>query len=108
MAIDNNIPTFVERDPAVIMAESKAKLEELLGRELQPAQVEQLILNFVVFRETLLVNRFNAAMRQMLYQFSTAPILDYIARGWWPSSVCRRPVLGVPSASLLLQGTAPF
>ncbi len=25
MAIDNNIPTFVERDPAVIMAESKAK-----------------------------------------------------------------------------------
>lgn len=107
MAIDNNIPTFVERDPAVIMAESKAKLEELLGRELQPAQVEQLILNFVVFRETLLVNRFNAGMRQMLYQFSTAPILDYIA-GWWPSSVCRRPVLGVPSASLLLQGTAPF
>ena len=79
MAIDNNIPTFVERDPAVIMAESKAKLEELLGRELQPAQVEQLILNFVVFRETLLVNRFNAGMRQMLYQFSTAPILDYIA-----------------------------
>lgn len=79
MAIDNNIPTFVERDPAVIMTESKAKLEELLGRELQPAQVEQLILNFVVFRETLLVNRFNAGMRQMLYQFSTAPILDYIA-----------------------------
>lgn len=79
MAIDTNTPTFVERDPAVIMAESKAKLEELLGRELQPAQVEQLILNFVVFRETLLVNRFNAGMRQMLYQFSTAPILDYIA-----------------------------
>lgn len=79
MAIDTNTPTFVERDPAVIMAESKAKLEELLGRELQPAQVEQLILNFVVFRETLLVNRFNAGIRQMLYQFSTAPILDYIA-----------------------------
>mgnify|MGYP001520033560 CR=1 FL=1 len=38
MAIDTNTPTFVERDPAVIMAESKAKLEELLGRELQPAQ----------------------------------------------------------------------
>lgn len=79
MAIDTNTPTFVERDPAVIMAESKAKLEEIMGRELQPAQVEQLILNFVVFRETLLVNRFNAGMRQMLYQFSTAPILDYIA-----------------------------
>lgn len=61
------------------MAESKAKLEELLGREIQPAQVEQLILNFTVYRELLLLNRFNAGMRQMLYQFSTAPILDYIA-----------------------------
>lgn len=29
MAIDTNTPTFVERDPAVIMAESKAKLEEV-------------------------------------------------------------------------------
>lgn len=61
MAIDTNTPTFVERDPAVIMAESKAKLEELLGRELQPAQVEQLILNFVVFRETLLVTALTRA-----------------------------------------------
>lgn len=77
--MDNNIPTFIERDPEVIQAECKAKLEELLGRDIQPAQVEQLILNFVVYRELLLLNRFNAGMRQMLYQFSTAPILDYIA-----------------------------
>lgn len=77
--MQDNIPIFVERDPAVIMAEGKAKLEELLGREIQPAQVEQLILNFMVYRELLLLNRFNAGMRQMLYQFSTAPILDYIA-----------------------------
>lgn len=75
----NEAPTFVERDPEVIMAESKAKLEEFLGREIQPAQVEQLILNFVVYRELLLLNRFNAGMRQMLYQFSTAPLLDYLA-----------------------------
>lgn len=77
--MDSNIPTFIERDPKVILAECKAKLEELLGREIQPAQVEQLILNFVVYRELLLLNRFNAGMRQMLYQFSTAPILDYLA-----------------------------
>lgn len=77
--MDNSVPIFVERDPVVIMAESKAKLEEILGREIQPAQVEQLILNFIVFRELLLLNRFNAGMRQMLYQFSTAPILDYLA-----------------------------
>lgn len=77
--MDNTTPTFIERDPAVIMAECKSKLEDLLGREIQPAQVEQLILNFVVYRELLILNRFNAGMAQMLYQFSTAPILDYIA-----------------------------
>jgi phage-related baseplate assembly protein len=75
----NEIPVFVERDPDVIMAESKAKLQELLGRELQPAQVEQLMLQFIVYREVLLANRFNAGMAQMLYQFSKAPVLDYIA-----------------------------
>ena len=72
-------PLFVERNPAVIMAESKAMLEDLLGRELHPAQVEQLILQFVVYREVLLLERFNAGMTQMLYQFSKAPALDYIA-----------------------------
>ncbi|MDR3133029.1 MAG: baseplate J/gp47 family protein [Prevotellaceae bacterium] len=72
-------PIFVERNPAVIMAESKAMLEDLLGRALQPAQVEQLMLQFVVYREVLLLERFNAGMAQMLYQFSKAPVLDYIA-----------------------------
>lgn len=77
--MDNKIPTFVERDPDIIMAESKAQLEQLLGREIQPAQVEQLILNSVVYREILLMNRFNAGLRQTLFQFATAPVLDYIA-----------------------------
>lgn len=74
-----DLPVFVERDPAVIMTESKAQLEQILKRELQPAQVEQLMLQFIVYRETLLLERFNAGMRQMLYQFSTAPVLDYVA-----------------------------
>ena len=75
----NETPAFVERDPDVIMSECKAQLEEILGRELQPAQLEQLMLQFIVYREVLLLNRFNAAMSQMLYQFSKAPVLDYIA-----------------------------
>lgn len=74
-----DLPVFVERDPAAIMAESRAQLEAILGRELQPAQVEQLMLQFIVYRETLLIERFNAGMRQLLYQFSTAPVLDYVA-----------------------------
>lgn len=77
--MNTEIPVFVERDPDVIMTECKAKLQELLGRELQPAQVEQLMLQFIVYREVLLTNRFNAGMSQMLYQFSQAPVLDYIA-----------------------------
>ena len=75
----NETPVFVERDPDVIMSECKEQLETTLGRELQPAQVEQLMLQFIVYREVLLLNRFNAGMSQMLYQFSTAPVLDYIA-----------------------------
>lgn len=74
-----DLPVFVERDPAAIMAESRVQLEAILGRELQPAQVEQLMLQFIVYRETLLIERFNAGMRQLLYQFSTAPVLDYVA-----------------------------
>ncbi|MCD8173812.1 MAG: baseplate J/gp47 family protein [Alistipes sp.] len=74
-----DIPVFIERDPDVIMSECKAKLEELLGREIQPAQVEQLMLQFIVYRETLLASRFNAGLAQLLPQFSTAPVLDYIA-----------------------------
>lgn len=77
--MNSKLPVFVERDPDLIMAECKAKLQELLGRELQPAQVEQLMLQFIVYREVLLTNRFNAGMAQMLYQFSQAPTLDYIA-----------------------------
>ena len=75
----NEMPVFIERDPDVIMSECKEQLETLLGRELQPAQVEQLMLQFIVYREVLLLNRFNAGMSQMLYQFSNAPVLDYIA-----------------------------
>lgn len=75
----NTIPTFIERNPEVLTAEYKSQFEAIVGRELQPGQIEQLILNFVLYRELLLVNRFNAGMAQMLYQFSTAPILDYIA-----------------------------
>ena len=79
MALQTNIPSFVQRDPDAIMAEIKTQMEDLLGRELQPGQVEQLILQIIGFREVLLLERFNAGMAQLLYQFSTAPMLDYVA-----------------------------
>ena len=73
------IPSFVDRSPDLIMAEVKAQMEELLGRELHPAQFEQLVLQIICYREILLLERFNAGMAQLLYQFSQAPILDYVA-----------------------------
>ena len=73
------LPKFIERDPVAIMAEIKAQFEGLLGRELQPAQVESLIAQLIGYREILLYERFNAGASQLLYQFSKAPMLDYIA-----------------------------
>ena len=74
-----DIPSFITRDPIIIRDEIKAEYESWLGREIQPGQVEQLITNVIAYREVLLLERFNAGMAQMLYQFSNAPILDYIA-----------------------------
>lgn len=74
-----NIPTFIERNPDVIMAECKADLEKRLGRPILPAQDEQLFLNYIVYREVLLCERFNSGMAQMLPRFSNAPVLDYLA-----------------------------
>jgi len=74
-----DIPSFVNRDPAEIMAETRVQMEALLGRQIMPAQFEQLVLQIICYRETLLLERFNAGMAQMLYQYSVAPLLDYIA-----------------------------
>ena len=52
MAIDNNIPTFVERDPAVIMAESKAKLEEIIASYNESRTLRDLMLLLAPFQIT--------------------------------------------------------
>ena len=74
-----NIPSFIVRNPDVTMSEIRSQMEALLGRQIRPAQFEQLVLQIICFRETLLLERFNAGMAQLLYQFSKAPILDYVA-----------------------------
>ncbi len=70
---------LVHRNPADIVAEYKTQLETILGREIEPASTEMLVINFVAYREVLLLNRFNAAMAQMFVRYSTAPTLDYLA-----------------------------
>ncbi len=76
---EKQIPDFIQRDPDVIMQECRTFLQTALGREILPAHVEQLVLNAIVYREVLLVNRFNAGMSALLYQYATGAVLDKIA-----------------------------
>lgn len=83
MALDD--PQFVVIDPAQIIADCVAfyqsNYEAITGQSitLQPAQIEQLIINMFAYRETLTKNSINEAAKQNLVSFSTAPILDYLA-----------------------------
>lgn len=75
---DLPIPNFIERDPAVIMAEIKADYEARTGRVLEPAQVETLILNSQAYREVLVRNQAQDAALQNLVAFARFPALDYL------------------------------
>lgn len=72
------IPSFIERDPAAIIAEMKADYEARVGRSLEPAQVEQLIINGLAYRELLLRNQVQEAALQNLLAFARFPALDYL------------------------------
>lgn len=72
------IPSFIDRDPAVIAAEITAQYEQLVGRKMEPAQVEQLILNSFAYRESLVRNQIQDAALQNLVAFARFPALDYL------------------------------
>lgn len=71
-------PSFVDRDPATILAETIALYEAELGRTLYPAQAERLVLNGIVAIELLILEKMQRAMEQMLVSFASAPALDYL------------------------------
>jgi phage-related baseplate assembly protein len=70
---------FIKLDADTILSELKEGYEKIVGREILPAQSEHLMLQLVAYREVLMRNEFNAAMSQLLFKFSTAPIIDYLA-----------------------------
>jgi phage-related baseplate assembly protein len=72
------IPIFIERDPVVIVAEMKADYEARTGRTLEPAQVEQLLINAFAYRELLIRNQIQDAALQNLVAFARFPMLDYL------------------------------
>lgn len=72
------LPDFIERDAAVIIAESIADYEARTGRVLEPAQVETLMLQTFAYRELLLRNQVQDAAMQNLLAFARFPMLDYL------------------------------
>jgi phage-related baseplate assembly protein len=72
------IPNFIERDAQQIIDEMVADYQNRVGRVLEPAQVETLLINALAYRELLLRNQVQQAALQNLLSFSTAPMIDYL------------------------------
>lgn len=79
MALTNEKPVFVETDPNAIAQEMKVYFEGLLNKKIEPAQIEQLLINGWAYRESIIRNQINSAAVQNLVRFASAPVLDYLA-----------------------------
>jgi len=71
-------PEFINRDAETIIAETKAYYETATGKTLEPAQVEQLVLNSFNYREILVRNQAQDAAKQNLLAFARFPVIDYL------------------------------
>jgi phage-related baseplate assembly protein len=74
------VPNFVELDGQVLLAQNIASFESILGRTLQPAQAESMIVRS--FTEIQLRTHFQvqAACAQMLVAYATAPAIDELGK----------------------------
>lgn len=71
-------PVFIQRNPQQIIDEMIADYEARVGRKLEPAQVERLLINAMAYRELLLRNQVQEAAKQNLLAFAKAPMIDYL------------------------------
>lgn len=71
---------FVSEDAAQILADTKAYFEQLLGRSIAPADVEQLLINGLVYRELLVRSQINEAARQNLVAFARGAALELLGQ----------------------------
>lgn len=72
-------PHFVDRDPNVILRECITRYEELAQRPLVPSQVERLIIDLLVYRETLSRIQIQETAKQNLARYARYPMIDYLA-----------------------------
>lgn len=73
-------PHFVDRDPAQIRREVRERCEELVGRALEPGQIESLYCDLLAYRETLVRVAVQAACRQNLLAYALYPMIDYLGQ----------------------------
>jgi phage-related baseplate assembly protein len=73
-------PNFIDRDPQAVTAEMVTSFEQAVGRQLQPAQVERLIINLIAYREMLTRIAIQEAGKQCLLAFARFPMLDYLGQ----------------------------
>lgn len=73
-------PHFVDRDPLVILNETIASYEAKTQRPLEPTQVERLLIDVMVYRETLIRIAIQDAAKQNLIAFARYPMVDLLAQ----------------------------
>jgi phage-related baseplate assembly protein len=71
-------PDFAEHAPQAIVAAIIAEAEQLLERQLYPAQVERLLANLQAYRETGVRNAVQYTGEQNLVAFAVGTHLDYL------------------------------
>lgn len=71
-------PNFISRDVATITQEWISLYEQKTGKTLQPAQIERILIDVGVYRESLLRIGIQEAAKQNLVNFATYPMLDYL------------------------------
>lgn len=72
-------PVFAETNPSVILTQVLKDFTDMTGKVLNPAQPEYIIASCIAYHKALTMNRINEAGKAMLVDFSTAPVLDYLA-----------------------------
>lgn len=71
-------PQFIERDVTKITQEWITLYEQKTGKTLQPAQIERILIDVGVYRESLLRIGIQEAAKQNLVNYATYPMLDYL------------------------------
>lgn len=71
-------PSFIERDAQTIINEMVADYELRVGKTLEPAQVERLLINALAYRELLIRNQIQQASLQNLLAYARYPMIDYL------------------------------